>query len=534
MKGFHLVLLVFLSIAGCGGGGGGATPNPTPNPISNVAPVIADISAPQILEGQQDVVTLTATDANNDSIAFSLAGGDDQELFAIDTNGRLSFKNPPDYEVPLDSNKDRKYAVTVQASDGKLSDSVNLSIEVLNAVEGRVVDAPLADAQVFIDCNDNGVKDNKELSVVTDEKGYYKLPEPQNCDNPILVSQGGRDTATGNEMHMTLMAKLPVSGETSFGYITPLASVLAFTKDDAQKVLILNHLGLPATVTVSDVAEIDPWDQSKSANPKAIRLQKLNNQLAVLINTAITLVGGAKNMTYSQKTAIVQSVADLAKVGKVDIADPGVIEQIFEDALADSDTQVSDTTKDSVSEAVATVSSYQGGTDPTSVKGIALADNTQKSLQNNVNKLIKEEMQESVFKDDNAQKWITILGAPIATPKAVATMEKAATPIELKGNNSDGNAATSFSIESLPDYGNLKEEGAAIESKDLPYRLVNNVVVYTGTSDFATKDSFAFKVISGVDGNQLQSAAATVSIRIQGINNKPVATDLVVTLLISS
>ncbi|GIT34328.1 MAG: hypothetical protein Ct9H300mP4_06470 [Gammaproteobacteria bacterium] len=58
------------------------------------------------------VADITATDVDEDTLTYSITGGDDQTLFAIDANtGSLSFKTAPDYESPGDSDQDNIYWV---------------------------------------------------------------------------------------------------------------------------------------------------------------------------------------------------------------------------------------------------------------------------------------------------------------------------------------------------------------------------------------------------------------------------------------
>ena len=73
-------------------------------------------SVPYAENGTGDVATYTATDPENESITWSLAGSDDS-FFSI-TDGVLKFLNPPNFEVKKDANTDNAYQVTVQASDG--------------------------------------------------------------------------------------------------------------------------------------------------------------------------------------------------------------------------------------------------------------------------------------------------------------------------------------------------------------------------------------------------------------------------------
>jgi len=72
--------------------------------------------------------------AANEPVVWSLAGGEDQSLFSIDTStGDLMFISAPDFEDPEDQDGDNVYDVIVAATDsnGNLA-SQQLSISVLD------------------------------------------------------------------------------------------------------------------------------------------------------------------------------------------------------------------------------------------------------------------------------------------------------------------------------------------------------------------------------------------------------------------
>lgn len=84
------------------------------------------------------VTKVTATDANGDSLKFSISGGVDADLFKItSSSGRLSFLAAPDYEKPQDSGKNNSYDVEVMVSDGSLTDTQKISVQILNVQEGK-------------------------------------------------------------------------------------------------------------------------------------------------------------------------------------------------------------------------------------------------------------------------------------------------------------------------------------------------------------------------------------------------------------
>lgn len=121
-----LALLAAGSISACGSSQGGSnpTPAPTPTPTSSVVnnpPQIAHQVYVDFNEnGTGPVHTVSAIDLEGDPIAFSLSGPD-ADKFVISSGGALSFKNSPDYEATTDATLDNVYAVTVTASDGRLS-----------------------------------------------------------------------------------------------------------------------------------------------------------------------------------------------------------------------------------------------------------------------------------------------------------------------------------------------------------------------------------------------------------------------------
>ncbi len=92
------------------------TENNTPPEITSDGG--GDSASLTITENEKAVTTVTATDEDNDTIVYSITGGDDQSLFDIDSaTGDLTFKSTPDYETPEDSDSNNVYLVEVTADD---------------------------------------------------------------------------------------------------------------------------------------------------------------------------------------------------------------------------------------------------------------------------------------------------------------------------------------------------------------------------------------------------------------------------------
>ena len=115
------------------------------NSGQNVAPVITsnggdDTARVAVPENSSFVTTVTATDPEGTTLAYSLVGGADQGRFTIDpVTGMLSFNEAPDFETPADSDFDNRYVVEVAATDGALSDSQTVFVEVTDVAGATIV-----------------------------------------------------------------------------------------------------------------------------------------------------------------------------------------------------------------------------------------------------------------------------------------------------------------------------------------------------------------------------------------------------------
>ena len=89
------------------------------------------------------VYTALAPDADgtaaNNTVSYSLASGGDNDLFDIDAvSGAVTFKNSPNFEVPLDANGDNVYDITVTASDGLAAHDTTQSVSITVTDENDV------------------------------------------------------------------------------------------------------------------------------------------------------------------------------------------------------------------------------------------------------------------------------------------------------------------------------------------------------------------------------------------------------------
>jgi large repetitive protein len=95
-------------------------------------------SVPENIIG--NVYKVTATDPDmGDVVSWTLAGAD-KDLFLIDANsGNLSFKQPPDFETPMDADHDNTYELTLVATDkGGLTSLQSIALTVIDLNENQL------------------------------------------------------------------------------------------------------------------------------------------------------------------------------------------------------------------------------------------------------------------------------------------------------------------------------------------------------------------------------------------------------------
>ena len=83
------------------------------------------------LEGTTSGFTIDASDAEGNSLTYSVSGNDGSKM-SISSSGVVSFNEAPDYENPADANGDNIYSFNVSVSDGNLSSSEGFTITITN------------------------------------------------------------------------------------------------------------------------------------------------------------------------------------------------------------------------------------------------------------------------------------------------------------------------------------------------------------------------------------------------------------------
>ena len=101
-------------------------------------------------------VTYTATDPEGRNITYRLMGPDGAN-FSLSSDRVLSFKQKPDFEMPVDTGGDNLYEVTVRASDSTLHEDRMVRVTITNADDAPAVSGP----------SSKNFKENGEAPVAT-------------------------------------------------------------------------------------------------------------------------------------------------------------------------------------------------------------------------------------------------------------------------------------------------------------------------------------------------------------------------------
>ena len=114
----------------------------------NEAPEITGATSTNFAEnGTRAVASYTGRDPEGATVTWTLLGTD-SAYFAITNSGILSFDPAPDFEDPMDSDRNNVYHVTVQASDSNNISSLDMTVTVTNVEEAGTVELSSVQPQV--------------------------------------------------------------------------------------------------------------------------------------------------------------------------------------------------------------------------------------------------------------------------------------------------------------------------------------------------------------------------------------------------
>ena len=189
----------------------------------NEGPEISGRDTLTVSENYDEVLaTYSATDPEDTSAeitSWSVTGRDGGD-FAINDDGELTFRNPPDYERPADSNRDNEYEVTVRASDGQVYGTFEVMVTVEAVDEVPEFQSNSRDSFSYRENGtsdlytyhatdpegadvswSHGGTDGEDFAITTDSSGRVVLSfvEPPDYDDPA-------DDDNDNEYEVTVVA----------------------------------------------------------------------------------------------------------------------------------------------------------------------------------------------------------------------------------------------------------------------------------------------------------------------------------------
>ena len=308
-------LLPLLILTACGGGGGGGGGYDSGggdggyNP--NNAPVIdGSTTTYSVLENQTSAFTVSASDADGDTLTYSISSGDDSSLMNISSAGVVTFISSPDFEAPSDANTDNNYQITVTVSDGSLSDSENFTVTVTNDTSDDVTtnnfdgvlirDGYIQSATVCMAVTDSDGDDTCEgatYSTTTNSDGSFSLEIDDNITATIkLLAEDGFNPVTddADSFVMGLIDPLAEDGTTEQNLVISPLSTLLYVDNRFSYESLKEKLGVDSNFMIRFD---DPYLSVNDAASNKAAL--VNTQLLMMYESLSVLQtqSGASNLT---------------------------------------------------------------------------------------------------------------------------------------------------------------------------------------------------------------------------------------------
>ena len=317
----RVVLLCSLFIvASCGGGGGGGGGDSDGGGygMTNGAPSITNTTTSfSVMENQTSAFTITATDPDNDSLTYTLAGADGA-MFNVSTSGVVTFKTAPDYENPTDADTNNIYAITARVSDGSLSATKDFTVTVTNdtsddvtteGMDGTYLGAgPIQSATVCIEVT-AGTCSGASFTTTTAQDGTFSLTVDSGTTG-VLRGEGGFDPVTNLQFGDNSGFSLgqPVTDQNFV--VTPLSSIMnadGSTDYDTFK----TKLGLDSDYMIRFN---DPF--SNLSNASLNKAAVVNTQIAIMKSIISELGSGSESDVESTiATQIITRTGDETSLG---------------------------------------------------------------------------------------------------------------------------------------------------------------------------------------------------------------------------
>ena len=245
---------------------------------------------------------------------------------------------------------------------------------------------------MFIDLNGDLVQGSDEPSGTSDANGFFAVENLAGSGSPKIISIGGTDTKTGKVLpNLALMSDLPSDASKSMA-VTPITTLVAVAETPAAKAKVLTALGV--TGTVEDLLTTDSWAAAEAGDTNAKELQRKNQQVGLILQTAESLVDSSSSTKATDVTQAVakQLVEETSSSDSVDLTQADTITQVLTDSVAEvaPSAAVSAEAIAAVSNSVSQVNTLVADTslDPTGDASTEILQAAQTTLRNSTEALV--------------------------------------------------------------------------------------------------------------------------------------------------
>ncbi|MDA9112476.1 cadherin repeat domain-containing protein [Gammaproteobacteria bacterium] len=297
----QLFIVIFLVSCGGGGGGGGGGNAGDGYGNTNNAPTINNSSlAISVIENQTSAFTVSASDPDGDSISFSISDND-SALFNISTGGVVTFITAPDFEIPTDANADNVYTLTVQASDGSLSDSKVFDVTVTNDTADDVTSTNFDGVLI----RDGYIQSATVCMAVTDADG------DDTCEGATYSTTTNADGSFTLEIDDNITATIKLLAEDGFNPVTDDADsfVMGLIDPTTEQNLVISPLSTLLYVdnrfsyeSLKEKLGVDSNFMVRFDDPY-LSINNAASNKAALVNTQLLMMYEALSVLQSQSGA---------------------------------------------------------------------------------------------------------------------------------------------------------------------------------------------------------------------------------------
>jgi len=407
-------------------------------------------------------------------------------------------------EVTILNVGNNNFSITCSGDGGTGSASVN--IEGYRNTSGVVVDGYITGSDVYIDQNENWIKDSDENSVTSDNLGKFTL----RYYNGSLISVGGSDLDSQVLLDDFLVTH-KLTGHTEFKVITPITSVMYFMNTASN---INSALGIDSSI---DILSFDPVANKGDGGINDYLYEK-GNQLTIIAYAFQNVSNDLKTGTDKTQDYFKAIAEELEKEYnesniKVDIETEAFISKVLDNLISAKTLTISDEAKENTLSAMygflpiiqvkaednITTALIRFGlsTFQTDIKTIANGTASAETINNYNSNIL------NYIANDQSIDINDITPNVSAIADTVSTNEDTAVDINVLSNDSYiTNAPISLT---------------AIDGTNGTTSITNNIITYTPNTDFNGSDTFTYTINQGD-----KSSSADVTITIDSVNDAPI------------